>query len=225
MNTKSIAIALASTASLCSISFGATSAQLYIDKLNTSDGVGYPASGAAWALIYDQNNDGNLPGGLTDGTSLVAGSASAIEAAFGASMSISNNTILANGDRIIMTGTVPVGGVIDEVVLFDIGTGTNQVTTGRKFALYWFPGLSVGDSFNTTGAYEIGGVFEQSPHAPSFSDYGMVVPSDNESGLFLSLDSQSGFSESRLVAVAIPEPSAITLTGLAALALLRRRRA
>jgi hypothetical protein len=225
MNTKSIAFALATTASLGSIGFGATSAQLYIDKLNTSSGVGNPASGAAWALIYDQNNDSNLPGGLTDGESLVVGDASAIAAAFGQSASISNNTVLANGDRIIMTGTVPLSGIIDEVIIFDIGTGTNQVASARRFALYWFPGLSVGGTFDTTGAYQIGGVFEQNPHVPSSSDYGMIVPTDGESGKFLSLDSQAGFAESRLVAVAIPEPSALTLSGLAALALLRRRRA
>ncbi|QTN32840.1 PEP-CTERM sorting domain-containing protein [Akkermansiaceae bacterium] len=225
MNHKPFTFLLLTTLSHCVASHGATTAQLYVDKLNTSGGIGNPASSSAWAIIYDQNNDGNLPGGLTDGTSVTIANASATAAAFGSSTALSVNTLLSSGDRIIAVGTIPVSGILDDLITFDIGTGLNQVASGRKFSLFWFPGLSVGDNFDTTGAYELGGIFEQNPHAPSFSDYGMVVPGDNENGLFLALDSTAGFPESRLVAVAVPEPGSMLLAVFGTVALLSRRRA
>lgn len=212
------------TATCASSAFAATTAQLYVDKLNTSDGIGNPAAGAAWVLIYDQNNDSSLPGGLTDGSSLSASNANFIKTDFD-NLTIADNAVLANGDRIIATGTVPLDGIINsEVVTFDIGIGANQEATGRRFALYWFPDMSVNDTIDTSLDFSIGGFYESAPHAGSFSDYGMLVPSDNESGLFLAFDSASGWDEGRLVAIAVPETSTLTLSALGMAALLRRRR-
>ncbi|MBN8457004.1 MAG: hypothetical protein J0M04_04095 [Verrucomicrobia bacterium] len=203
----------------------ATTAQLYVDKLNTADGVNNPATGATWALIYDQNNDGVLPGGVADGASLTLANSAAIVSAF-SNLELTDNKILANGDRIMEIGTVPVTGVLDWIITFDIGGGANQEVTGRKFAFYWFPDQAPGSTLNTTQPFSIGGFFESAPHVPSGSDYGMTIPTDGQSGNFLAFDSQSGWDEGRLVAVqVVPETSsALALSGLGLAALLRRRR-
>lgn len=221
---KFISNAILLSAACASPVFAATTAQLYVDKLNTADGVNNPAAGATWVLIYDQNNDGSLPGGLTDGASLTLASTAAIISAF-SDLELTDNEILANGDRIMEIGTVPLNGVLDWIITFDIGGGANQEVTGRKFGLYWFPGQALGNTLDTTQPFSVGGFFESAPHVPSFSDYGMTVPTDSQSGNFLAFDSQSGWDEGRLVAVqVIPETSALALSGLGLAALLRRRR-
>jgi len=203
----------------------ASNYQFYVNRVNTSDGIGNPAAGSAWAVIYDDNNDNLLPGGLADGTSLTIASGAAIRANFG-SFSIAAGTVLPNGDRILSVGSIELSGLINQVPLA-FNTNLNDASVpGRRFGVYWFPGRSVGQILDTTlGSFQIGGFLELSPHVPSGGQAGMIVPVDAAAGAFLAYDAVDGpFSAERLNAVIIPEPTSFLLSTLGLAALLRRSR-
>jgi len=143
-----------------------------------TDTTGTPVpDGALWVMIYDQNDDGRFPGGLeTDGTLL---DPAAAHAAFAGKILEVGNII--EGDRIFalgeindLTGGYP-GLTQNRVVGLDI-VGMN-LEPGRKWAFYWFPGLTTANPQLPGQSFEIGGINEVS-QISSNSDQGMTIPND-----------------------------------------------
>ena len=205
--------------------------------LNTFFGVAYSSDGSTavpdgtlWVMIVD-DGDASLPGGLEVNTSLTAGEdESNIVADFeGVTISLGNQI---NGDSIFAFG-----GMNGDANYFTPGTdgraleltvGENGVTSGRAFGFYWFPGIEyTGGNPLLSDVLEVGGISDITG-VDSLSGFDpMEIPSDGSTTAPSAGTADVGgtFSAARFTAVAIPEPSALTLSGLAALALLRRRRA
>lgn len=224
MSNSKVLLSLLASFIPCEWATCASSYQFFVNKVNTSAGAGNPAANSAWAVIFDENNDSNLPGGLIDGSSLTTANGAVIQSNFG-SFTIADGTVLPNGDRILATGTTDSTGLINAILEFNIGA-PNAPTPGTRFGVYWFPGKSVGQSLNTSlGSFDIGGFLELAPHTPSGGVRGMVIPPDNVSGDFLAFDSVDGsFPAARLNAVLIPEPTAYALAAFSVVTVLRRNR-
>ena len=174
-----------------------------------------------------------LPGGLTDHLTSGGLDATLAQNQFAGKTLAVGNTI--NLDKIIYVGSINglAGyGAGYEGIAFDSNAPidyTGGVATGQSFGLYWFPGLTIANNTVDPEAFEIGGFFNSDPN---LGDIGMTLPGD---GLFSVIQRDSdaavldGFESSILPsafnAIAVPEPATLTLTALAALGLLRRRRA
>lgn len=220
-----LAFGCAALTASTSIGYCATSAELYVGQLSSSLGITSPAANSVWALIYDHNNDGALPGGLTDGTSLTTAQAAAIASEFdGLELTLGEST--TSGDTIIALGLTGDDGFATGVIEFDIGETGSILTLGRKYGIYWFPGKTEGNVLSVSSGLEIGGFYESQPHVASGGVYGMAIPASGESGSFIAYDTaaEEGFEASRLVAIVIPEPSTLALAGMGLAVLLRRRR-
>lgn len=187
-----------------------------------------------WAIVYDQNGDGILPGGLAADSNLTNADASQILADF------ANQTISSGGtiglDRILWSGAVDGIGTsgAESIGGHDLnGDGSGftfadlGVAANGKWAVYWFPGLSEASNTLSGPTFEVGGL--QRTTSGSGGDIGMAMPStDTPGGSFSAyfIDATNGgvIADSAFTAVAIPETSTLTLSALGMAALLRRRR-
>lgn len=186
-----------------------------------------------WAIVYDQNGDGILPGGLTADSNLTIADASQILADF------ANKTIATGGtiglDRILWAGVVDGVGTsgVESIGGHDLnGSGSGftfaslGVAANGKWAVYWFPGLTSGNTLSSP-TFEVGGLQRTAPG--SGGDIGMVMPSTDTPGgsfsaYFIDATNSGDIVDSAFTAVAVPETTTLTLSALGLAALLRRRR-
>lgn len=198
-------------------SYAASSIQLEVGEFKTASGT--TVITGTWLVILDANNDGSLPGNLAAGPSSngalqIANAAVVADVFSGVTLSLG----AIGSDEIIAMGTV------GDVDLGD-GFATSTISfldgqEGRAFGIYWLPGLSPEDIIPSSGSFEIGGYFQSD--TSEFAAYGMFAPDVNVA-LEPAVFDVSSFNA--ITVTAIPEPTALTLTALAALGLLRRRRA
>lgn len=210
--------------------FAALSIEIQVGVLNTSTSAIVPDT-SLWAIIYDDNGDTQLPGGLGDGTSLTAANTAQTAAAF------TGATITGGGaigdDRILAVFEVDGAGTSGReglsIQTINLTDGEWSALSGRQWGIYWFPGLSIGDS-TLTASFEIGGIRENAPN--SGGSIGMTLPTFvaetsptyTASALDDSVDVDGDLSTSRFTAIVVPEPATLTLAALGLTALLRRRR-
>lgn len=196
----------------------ASSIQYEIGEMK--DATGVTVTTGVWMLVLNTSGvDSSLPGGITTGSSdSITGSLVDKQAASddfrGLTLNLEEPRSI-NGDRIMIIGTIG-----DEDFGDGYAVGSFEFADGQEnkaYAIYWFPGLSLGDQVPATGSFEVGGVF--TADTSTFAPRGMFSPPNPEAF------ESAVFDVNSINAVLIPEPSAITLTGLVALALLRRRRA
>jgi hypothetical protein len=183
-----------------------------------------------WAVIYDENNDDLLPGGLEQNSSLVAGDAATAFSDFaGATLDVD---ALIAGDKVVASGTYAgeANGVLSRAVnlTYDDGQGNGGVVSGRSYGVYFFPSLT--NSSVPDSPFEIGGLNELVDYTGSDSSCtGTQIPVN---GATVSTGIGDGFvggklADSRFTAItAVPEPSgaAAMLTLLFGAGLLRHRR-
>jgi hypothetical protein len=219
-------LALSSVTSLAFVFTDTSQAQTF--TLNTffgiarsADGVPVP-DGAMWALIVDSNDDGVLPGGLQQNSSLVLPADGAlISSQFGGSTLAKGGLI--GGDTIFDVGGFngfENFGVAGYSAAVTSGThGTNGATTGRVFGFYWFPGLtSSGSNVLPTTNFSVGGVHDTSG-AMTIPGLGATVSVTLETSVV-----GGSFPADRFNAVVVPEPSLLALFPLSFTVRLRRRR-
>jgi hypothetical protein len=193
----------------------ASSIQLEIGEMRDSSN--QVILSGTWMLVLNTNNTTGLPGNINPNavgadpiTSSSADTTAAANDFVGLTLNLSS---IINGDKIIAIGSIGSGdlgaGFADGPVLF--GDGQEDIA----YAIYWFPGLSVGDT--VPSVFEVGGVFISS--TDTFAPRGMISPPVN-----VAFES-AVFDVTSFTAVPIPEPTTLMLSALAALGLLRRRRA
>jgi len=182
-----------------------------------------------WAIIYDENNDGILAGGLDANVSssfLDNSNVGQIVTDFNGLTITQGQTV--GGDRILRVFELDSANKSGaDGVAFDslsnIDYGTEGVSQSRKYGVYWFPTLTLAS--NTFSNSEIGGFFFA--NAQTGGDVGTVFPAPDFSytAAFLSTDQGGNIAPSQFNAITIPEPSAalLGLFGVGAL-LMRRRR-
>ena len=197
-------------------------------SLRDSSGAVISSTNTLWAIIYDADNDGQLPGGLGTNESLTADDSNSAHSAF-AGRTLSQNLEIG-GDRVIFVGEFNddlAGPYLDSVDLTASG-----LAAGRSYGFYWFPGSTLGDQNFEPDGFQVGGINELVNYygASDAAYIGTQIPTDGASVATYLLDpSLDGtIATGRLTAidaVPIPEPSAALLGTLAGLLFLRRRRA
>jgi hypothetical protein len=214
-------------------SWGAFTISVQIGELLDSNGT-LVSENSLWAIIYDADGDGFLPGNLQADSRITAGSASDVVAAFGG-RDIQTGQALGD-DRILWAGIVNGEGTSGVAAIpgFDLANYTfldNNVAANGMFGVYWFPGLTTASYTLADVGFEIGGIQFSSPDLASGGDIGMVMPSTDDTGATLSAffynETNGGSTpDANFTAiVAIPEPAAAGLAAFGLLGLLRRRRA
>jgi hypothetical protein len=184
---------------------------------------------ALWAIIYDDNGDGTLPGGLDGNSSLTEADRTAANAAF-LGVNIQKDTVV-DGDKILFTGEIEGSlgdGIVGDQRNFDLNS--LGLATGVRWGFYWFPGLTTASTnLPSSDPFEIGAIQEDNANTGSGGNAGMTIPSDGANVVVAYFDNTtsgnaSGLDEDRFQAILVPEPSALLLGVLGGLALLRRRR-
>ena len=184
-----------------------------------------------WAIIYDQNNDGVLPGGLGINESLVAADSGIAYTAFVGQTLVED--LMIAGDRVIALGdfnAFETGGVAVPV-LAGVDLAARGLTIFRPYGFYWFPGSTASVQNFDIGGFQIGGINELVNYTGTGTGanyIGTQIPLDGASVTTSLFDQELGgnLPASRFTAVAaIPEPSAALLGLAGLLAIVRRRRA
>lgn len=183
-----------------------------------------------WAIVYDEDGNGVLPGGLTYNSNLTIGNADAIWASFGGQSIVTGGTL--GLDKILWAGAVDSAGTsgtdgVAQHILTSFTFASLGVAANGKWAIYWFPGLTIGSNTLPGVNIEVGGIQRT---AAVDGSIGMTFPAaDTPGGSFAAafLDTETndgGIPQSNFTAVLVPEPSALALSALGFAALLRRRR-
>ena len=116
--------------------FATITMEIQFGSMRDSATTTLPAT-ALWAVIYDDNNDGVLPGGLEANSSLTNLDAATANAVF-LGVRIEEGAMVS-GDRILKTGSVgdqPGSGNLDEVWNFDPSSAGLNLEPGRRWALF-----------------------------------------------------------------------------------------
>ena len=182
-----------------------------------------------WAIIYDQNDDGVLPGGLGLNESLVAADSGIAYTAFVGQTLVED--LMIAGDRVIALGdfnAFETGGVAVPV-LAGVDLAARDLRQLRPYGFYWFPGSTASVQNFDIGGFQVGGINELVNYTGIGTNYiGSQIPLDGAT-MTTSLFDQAmdgNLPSSRFTAVAaIPEPSAALLGLAGLLAFVRRRRA
>lgn len=182
-----------------------------------------------WAIIYDQNDDGVLPGGLGLNESLVAADSGIAYTAFVGQTLVED--LMIAGDRVIALGdfnAFETGGVAVPV-LAGVDLAARGLTNFRPYGFYWFPGSTASVQNFDIGGFQVGGINELINYTGTGTNYiGTQIPG-TDGTMTTSLFDQAmdgNLPSSRFTAVAaIPEPSAALLGLAGLLAFVRRRRA
>lgn len=196
-----------------------------IGALRSNSGTQVPTD-SLWAIIY-QDGAGNLPGGLEPNSSLTDADASAISAAF-AGATISEGEIIA-GSTILKTGSVNASGTVEYGITAAPFPPFTGVSAGGTWGLYWFPQLTTTANEILGLNYEVGGFTQADETVEPYGTTGTIIPSDGATATTYFFDSETtkkpaDLPVARFTAVAVPEPTTLTLSALALVALLRRRR-
>lgn len=181
-----------------------------------------------WAIIYDQNDDGVLPGGLGLNESLVAADSGIAYTAFVGQTLVED--LMIAGDRVIALGdfnAFETGGVAFPTLNVDLAA--RGLTQLRPYGFYWFPGSTASVQNFDIGGFQVGGINELVNYTGIGTNYiGSQIPLDGATMTTSLFDQELGgdLPSSRFTAVAaIPEPSAALLGLAGLLAIVRRRRA
>ena len=181
-----------------------------------------------WAIIYDQNDDGVLPGGLGLNESLVAADSGIAYTAFVGQTLVED--LMIAGDRVIALGdfnAFETGGVAFPTLNVDLAA--RDLRQLRPYGFYWFPGSTASVQNFDIGGFQVGGINELVNYTGIGTNYiGSQIPLDGATMTTSLFDQELGgdLPSSRFTAVAaIPEPSAALLGLAGLLAFVRRRRA
>ena len=136
-------------------------------------------NGRLWVMVYDENNDGQFPGGLGTDASLTD-PAAAYSAFAGKTLEVGT---MIEGDRIFAVGKMDdtstgVPGLTQNLVDQIDVVGMN-LESGRKWAFYWFPKLSPTAPQVPGQAFAIGGINEVSRFS-LIGTQGMTIPNDGD---------------------------------------------
>ena len=181
-----------------------------------------------WAIIYDQNDDGVLPGGLGLNESLVAADSGIAYTAFVGQTLVED--LMIAGDRVIALGDFDASatGGVAFPTLNGVDLAARGLTQLRPYGFYWFPGSISGQQLDI-GGFQVGGINELVNYTGIGTNYiGSQIPLDGATMTTSLFDQELGgdLPSSRFTAVAaIPEPSAALLGLAGLLAIVRRRRA
>jgi hypothetical protein len=231
----SVSSACLSVLGVLAISFqtcwGVISFDIQAGEFRDSTGV-VVSDSSLWAVVYDANNDGSLPGDLGLNEHITTSDASSVLGDF-AAVTIATG-LMVGGDRILWAGAVDgeatsgVSGVGATTALSDFTFSSLEVAAGRNWAIYWFPGLTVSSNTLPSSSFEVGGI--QLTNAGSGGTLGMVFPGADDTGFTYTIaaigESLDGdVPDVQFTAVtAVPETSTLALSALGAAALLRRGR-
>lgn len=195
-------------------------------RLRDSNGDILADTATLWAIIYDENNDGVLPGGLGLNESLTAGDSAAAYAAFVGQTLVED--LMIAGDRVIALGEFDQYEGVAFPTLAGVDLAARGLTTFRPYGFYWFPGSTSGSQHLDIGGFQIGGINELVDYTDIGACIGTQIPLDGATMTTAVGDAEIGgnLPDSRFTAVAaIPEPSAALLGLAGLLAFVRRRRA
>ena len=180
-----------------------------------------------WAIIYDQNNDGVLPGGLGINESLVAADSGIAYTAFVGQTLVED--LMIGTDRVIFVGQFNDPDGVAFPTLAGVDLGARGLTIFRPYGFYWFPGSTASVQNFDIGGFQIGGINELVNYTGTGTNYiGTQIPGTDGTMTTSLFDQELGgdLPSSRFTAVAaIPEPSAALLGLAGLLAIVRRRRA
>jgi len=230
MRTSALSLLIA--LGLSSLSFGAITIEIQVGELLDASS-NLVSEGSIWAIIYDADGDGFLPGGLTYDSRLQSSNAGAAFAAFSGA-SITTGTTIGN-DRILWAGIVDgenasgaegVGGVTFDNFTF----ASLEVAANGRWGVFWFPELTDSERTLGTTAFQIGGIQINSADTLAGGQIGMFFPAADDTGASLLAyfynESFGGSTpDSYFTAInAIPEPTSALVGLLVTAGLLRRRR-
>ena len=146
-------------------------------QLRDSDGTVLSSTTTLYAIVYDTDNNSSLPGGLVVNQSLTSsGSVSAFCSFAGLTLS---QGLTIGGDTVVKLGTFnDQDGFIDPVLKSgDFTTSGITETTGRNYAIYWFPGVST--AVIPMSSFEVGGINETVAYTGIGNNFiGTVIPTD-----------------------------------------------
>jgi hypothetical protein len=178
------------------------------ELLDSSSAVVSDAS--LWAIIYDSNGDGILPGSLEPDSSLTPGDAAQIRSDFAGKQIVTDAMI--GGDRILWAGAVDgpnTSGIagIGGQNLTNFTFASLGVVAGGKWAVYWFPDLTSGSNTLGSFSFQIGGIMQTAVGA-SGGTIGMVFPATDDTAIsfdasFIDFGNDGDIAPSRLTALAI----------------------
>ena len=231
-------ILFCTTACMVILSLGARAA-LTIDiiagRLLNSSG-NEVSDSSIWALVVDDDNNNTLPGNLSlSSTGKLLPDQPTFEAVW---EDFSGIEIVAdamiNGDRILevflVDGFNTSGQTAVTYQTITLSDAQWQAVSGKKWGIFWFPELIGSTTLPSSGNFEIGGYYD--PNVGSGGHSGMVMPTYVDGtnpqvvAAFIGTDVPgAGGALGTSNFTAIPEPSAMLLTLLGSVALLRRRRA
>lgn len=223
---KPIAITLGIAAASIAPLWAAVTISTEFGSLRDASGAVISSTTTLYAIVYDTDNNSSMPGGLGVNESLTVGDSATAYAAFQGKTLSQGMTI--GGDTVVKWGTFndPDGFASALLTSADFTASGITETAGYKYGFYWFPGIST--QVIPALLSEIGGINETVAYVNTGSPIGMQVPSDGATATTSILDSDLGGNvtdTSRFTAIAVPEPTTLTLSALATLGLLRRRRA
>jgi len=195
-------------------------------QLRDSHGDVIVSTTTMWALIYDENDDGTLPGNLgINDDSLAPTDIAAIIRDF-RGVNIAVDQYIGN-DRVILMGDFNDSNGIAKPFLDNVDLTARGLTSGRQYGFYFFPDQTT-TTQDFTGDFEVGGINEVTNYFGAGNDayIGTEIPDDGKTLSTVIIDTNRGgsLSTDRFTAVAVPEPSAFLLVTLGSLVLLRRRR-
>ncbi len=197
-------------------------------SLRDSSGAVLSSTLTLWAIIYDADNDGQLPGGLGTNESLTDDDSNSAHSAF-VGRTLSQN-LMIGGDKVIFVDNFTSD--LATPYLASVDLAASGLAAGRSYGFYWFPGSTLDDqNFDEVG-FQVGGINELLNYygAGDAAYIGTQIPADGATVTTSLLEPSFGgtIAPQRLTAidaVPIPEPSAAVLGTLAGLLFLRRRRA
>ena len=181
-----------------------------LGRLRTVSGSVVTNTPTLFVLVYDENNDSVLPGQLGSNQSLKPDIGPTAYAVFAGKKPTPGDSIGA--DRVLKVG---VFSDPDGIATFAVST-SNFIeagivpTAGRKYALYWFPGISTPSIPTVT--FQVGGIQETTHFTGTGLNFlGMQTPPDGSLVTTSILDTELGGDISdpaRFTAInAIPEPT------------------